>query len=46
MKTTVYLVRHGNSTGNVRGQIIGTTDVSLTKVGLKQGREIAKYFKN
>ncbi len=46
MKTTIYLVRHGNSTGNVRKQVIGSTDVSLTKEGLRQGKQIAEHFKN
>lgn len=44
MQTIIYLVRHGNSVGNVKQLVIGSTDVSLTKVGLKQGRQIAKYF--
>ncbi len=46
MKTTIYLVRHGNSTGNVRKQVIGTTDVFLTKEGLRQGKKISYHFKN
>ena len=46
MKTTIYLVRHGNSTGNVKKQVIGVTDVHLTKEGFNQGKLVAKHFKN
>lgn len=46
MKTTVYLVRHGNSTGNVLKKIIGVTDAKLTKEGFNQGKAVAKAFKS
>ena len=46
MKTTIYLVRHGNSTGNVLKKIIGVTDAKLTKEGFKQGKAVAKCFKS
>ena len=39
-------MRHGNRTGNVKRQVIGVTDVCLTKEGFNQGKLVAKYFKN
>ena len=45
MKTIIYLVRHGNSIGNVQKRIIGITDAKLTKEGFNQGKAVAKYFK-
>ncbi len=46
MKTTIYLVRHGYSTGNKNMQVIGCTDVELTEEGLRQGAQVAEYFKD
>jgi broad specificity phosphatase PhoE len=46
MKTIIYLVRHGNSTGNVQKKVIGVTDVMLTKEGVKQGKAVAKFFRD
>lgn len=46
MKTTIFIVRHGNSTGNVQKRIIGITDVPLTKEGFNQGKLVAKFFKD
>lgn len=44
MKTTIYLVRHGYSTGNKNMQVVGCTDVELTEEGLRQGEQVAEYF--
>lgn len=46
MTTTIYLVRHGNSVGNIQKRIIGITDIALTKEGFNQGKQVAKFFKN
>ena len=46
MKTTIYFVRHGQSMANLRKRVAGTFDLGLTKTGLKQGKAVAKYFKN
>ena len=46
MKTTIYFVRHGQSKANLRKKVAGIYDLGLTKTGLKQGKAVAKYFKN
>lgn len=45
MKTTIYLVRHGQSVGNLRDQFIGHTDVELTDLGRQQAEMTAWYLK-
>ena len=39
MKTVIYLERHGQSEGNVRGLIAGRLDVPLTEEGREQVTE-------
>ena len=46
MKTTIYLVRHGQSVGNLRDQFIGHTDIELTDLGRQQARLAAQYLKD
>ena len=40
-ETTLYLVRHGRTSGNVAGILQGSTDVPLDEVGLRQAARIA-----
>lgn len=44
MKTEVYLIRHGESLGNLRGQFQGQTDWDLTELGYRQAACAAKFF--
>ncbi|MBQ8796658.1 MAG: histidine phosphatase family protein [Oscillospiraceae bacterium] len=46
MKTTIYLVRHGQSVGNLNDQFIGHTDIALTDLGRKQAQMAAAYLKD
>ena len=46
MKTTIYLVRHGQSLGNLRNQFMGHTDTPLTELGLRQAELAAGYMEN
>ena len=46
MKTTVYLVRHGQSEGNLHDRFIGHTDSPLTELGRKQACMAAQYLKD
>ena len=46
MKTTIYLVRHGQSVGNLNDQFIGHTDIALTDLGRKQAKMAAAYLKD
>lgn len=46
MKTTIYLVRHGQSEGNLRDQFIGHTDIALTDLGRQQAMLTAQYLKD
>ena len=45
LKTTLYVVRHGESEGNVNGDITGTNP-PLTKRGLAQAEELSNVFKS
>jgi broad specificity phosphatase PhoE len=40
-ETTLYLVRHGRTSGNVLKQLIGATDIPLDDIGLRQAERIA-----
>jgi broad specificity phosphatase PhoE len=40
-ETTLYLVRHGRTSGNVRKQLIGSTDIPLDEIGLRQAERVA-----
>lgn len=44
MKTEIYLIRHGESLGNLRGQFQGQTDWDLTELGYKQAACAAAVF--
>lgn len=46
MKTTIYLVRHGQSEGNLHDQFIGHTDIALTDLGRRQAELTAAYLKD
>ncbi len=46
IQTTIYVVRHGETTGNVRHEYSGHTDVDLTERGELQGKERAVEFAN
>ena len=41
MKTKIYLVRHGESEGNIKQLVIGHTDVDLTEKGRMQAEKTA-----
>jgi broad specificity phosphatase PhoE len=40
-ETTLYLVRHGRTNGNVLKQLIGSTDIPLDEIGYRQAERIA-----
>ena len=42
MVTTLYLVRHGESLGNLRGFFLGHTDWGLSPRGEEQARTLAE----
>lgn len=42
----IYLVRHGESTGNLNRTFCGHTDVELTPNGVIQAQNMAKLFEN
>lgn len=42
MKTTVYLIRHGESLGNRKRLILGSTDLGLTELGEAQAEATGK----
>lgn len=42
----LYLVRHGESTGNLTRTFCGQTDVELTPKGVMQAQNMAKLFKD
>jgi probable phosphoglycerate mutase len=46
MKTVIYLVRHGQSEGNLYDQFMGHTDTPLTDLGLRQAELAAVYMEN
>ena len=45
MKTTLILVRHGNSVTNVTNTFAGSLDAELNEMGNKQARLTAEYLK-
>ena len=45
-KTTLYLVRHGQSIGNSLGKMLGHTDIDLTELGYKQADMTAEALRN
>ena len=44
MQTLIYMVRHGESVGNMRRDFLGHTDLPLTEKGEAQARATAKYL--
>lgn len=46
MKTTIYIVRHGQSIGNEMGLYLGRTDMDLTDKGRQQAQYAADYLKD
>ena len=46
MKTKIYLVRHGQSEGNLHDQFIGHTDIALTELGRRQAEMAAVYLES
>lgn len=45
-KNRIYVVRHGQSTGNVTGTIQGHADAALTELGHQQADITANYINN
>lgn len=43
-KTTVYLIRHGETMGNVTGAFIGSTDIDLSDTGRMQVAYLGQAF--
>ena len=46
MKTTLLIVRHGESLGNLHQQFLGHTDLGLTELGLRQADALAAALRN
>ena len=46
MKTTMYLIRHGETEANLSNTYVGHTDVLLTEKGRLQAKTAAEYLKN
>ena len=44
MSTTLYLVRHGQSLGNLRHAFLGHTDLELTELGHSQAKRTAAFL--
>ena len=42
--TTIYLVRHGQSLGNLHHRFLGHTDLDLSEFGYMQAEKVADYF--
>ncbi len=43
-RTTLYLVRHGQTEGNARHLFIGSTDIPLDPLGERQARQVGDRF--
>src|SRR5215216_4004089 len=41
-RTTLYLVRHGRTLGNVQGILVGSTDVPLDELGIQQAHLVGE----
>lgn len=46
MKTTFYLVRHGQSIGNLENRTLGHTDLDLSELGYHQAAATFEYMKD
>ena len=44
MKTTIYMIRHGQSVGNARRDFLGHTDLPITKLGEEQALSAGAYL--
>ena len=44
--TTLYIIRHGQSLGNLKGRFLGHTDLDLSELGYKQAERVADFFEN
>lgn len=44
--THIYLIRHGQSEGNLYDLFLGHTDMDLTELGKKQAEKVTSYFKD
>lgn len=44
--TRIYLIRHGQSIGNLKGLYLGHTDLDLSPEGYEQARRCADYLKD
>jgi broad specificity phosphatase PhoE len=44
--THLYLVRHGQTPGNVNHQLIGHTDMALDDLGVQQARQVGLYMRS
>jgi broad specificity phosphatase PhoE len=42
----LFLVRHGESTGNVEGRFLGVTDAPLSGKGIKQAENLGAFFRD
>lgn len=46
MATTLYIIRHGETNGNIDNIFHGHTDAPLNEVGKKQAKALSEKFKN
>ena len=46
MKTSIILVRHGQSLGNANNLLLGHTDADLSELGYKQANKTAEFLKD
>ena len=44
--TTIYIVRHGESVGNLHRICLGHTNLDLTELGLEQAKKTAEALEN
>ena len=44
--THIYLIRHGQSEGNLYDLFLGHTDMDLTELGKQQAERLTSYFEN
>lgn len=46
MGVKLFLIRHGQTGGNVRGQYVGALDIDMTEEGISQARSAKHYLSN